>query len=41
MSDTVAFTVRPPAAARSQPTVPIAVGLAVAAAAATVWWARR
>ena len=42
MGDNVAFTVRPTTAAGVQPTVPIAVGLALAAVAgATAWLARR
>jgi hypothetical protein len=42
MGDTVAFTVTAPAAAHSQPAVPIAAGLALAAVAgATTWWVRR
>lgn len=42
MGDTVAFTVHAPATARSQPTLPIAVGLGLSAAAgAAAWWARR
>jgi hypothetical protein len=43
MSDTVAFTVRAPAA-RNLPTVPVAIGIGLvlaATAGATTWWVRR